>query len=65
MNNELNYCYKTSDFLSLNEKEKKKSDPINCYGYNFDSTSRRIIKEDYSKVYRFYNKEFIRNNKIR
>ena len=57
--------YKSNDFIFKNNKEQQKCDLNNIYGYNFDSTSRKVIKEDYSKVYRFYNKEFIRNNKIR
>ena len=34
-------------------------------GYSFDNTKKREIKNDYSRVYRFINKEFERNNKIR
>lgn len=34
-------------------------------GYCYDDTKKKEIKNDYSRVYRFVNKEFERNNKIR
>ena len=58
------YYYKTCDFIFLDDKEKMQKD-LNEYGYNLDSTKRRIIDKNnlILKSKTFKNKEFFSNRK--
>ena len=56
---------KSREFIYKDNKEMLKNYcDVGC-GYNFDETKKREIQKDYNRVYRFVNREFIRNNKIR
>jgi len=48
MQKEINYHYKTYDFCNNLDMDKKIYGTFNEYGYNFDSTSKRII--DYEET---------------
>ena len=56
---------KIKDYIYEDNKELIKNHLDDGLGYNFDKKKKREIKSDYSKIYRFINKEFIRNNKLR
>ena len=56
---------KIKDYLYKDNKDMLKNYLDVGLGYNFDDTKKKEIKCDYSKIYRFTNKEFERNNKIR
>ena len=56
---------KIKDYLYKDNKDRIKNHLDDGLGYDFDNTKKREIKSDYSKIYRFINKEFIINNKIR
>ena len=56
---------KIKDFLYKDNKDMLKNFLDDGLGYCFDDTKKKEIKNDYSKVYRFTDKEFERNNKIR
>ena len=54
---------KIKDYLYKDNKDMIKNYLDDGLGYSFDNTKKREIKTNYSKVYRFINKEFIRNKK--
>ena len=56
---------KIKDYLYKDSKDMLKNFLDVGLGYSYDDTKKKEIKNDYSKVYRFLNKEFERNNKIR
>ena len=56
---------KIKDYLYKDNKDMLKNYLDVGLGYSFDNTKKKEIKRDYSKVFRFTNKEFERNNKIR
>ena len=56
---------KTKDYLYKDDKDMIQNFIDVGLGYNFDDTKKKEIKNDYSKVYRFINKDFVINNKIR
>lgn len=62
MNNDIS---KSKDYIFKDNKDMIKNSIDSGCGYNFDDTKPKIIENDYSKVYHFINKDFIRNNKIR
>ena len=64
MDKELNYYYKTCDFIFQNLKESFQKEQ-NEYGYNFDTNKRRNFSFDYSKEINKISKDFLNNNKIR
>lgn len=64
MDKDQNYYYKTCDFIFKNLKEELQRNE-NEYGYNFDSTKRRIIQEDFSRTVNKINREFQDNHKLR
>ena len=45
---------KQNEILYKDNKDKFKNNLLNEYGYNIDK--KRVIKEDYSKVFHFRNK---------
>ena len=53
------------DYIYKDNKDMLKNYIDIGLGYNFDDTKKKEIQNDYSKVYKYVNKEFIRNNKIR
>ncbi len=57
MKNDEEYYYKTKEFIFSDKKDELKQIDSE-YGYNFDSTKRRVINHDYSKVKAFTNKLF-------
>jgi hypothetical protein len=67
MNKNSDYYYKTNDFIYLDNKEKLAQGMISDYGYNLDSTKRRIFNErDFIvKSQVFVNKDFLNNRKIK
>ena len=65
MDKDLNYYYKTCDFIYRNPKERMQRCINNEYGYNFDSNKRRVITNEFNKTTTHINKDFINNNKIR
>jgi hypothetical protein len=62
--NKEDYYYKTSDFIYLDNKEKMKHE-LNEYGYNLDSTKRRVVDQNnlLLKSKTFTNKDFFTNRK--
>ena len=62
MKNDEEYYYKTKEFIFSDKKEELKQIDSD-YGFNFDSTKRRVINNDYSKVKAFTNKLFYDNYK--
>lgn len=50
------YFYKTCDIEKMSSLDKKRYEYINEYGYNFDSSKKRIINEE-MKVTRHKNSE--------
>lgn len=46
--------FKQKEISFIDNKDKLKNDLLNDYGYTI--YSKRIINEDYSKVYRFKNR---------
>ncbi len=56
---------KIKDYIYKDNKDMLKNFYDDGLGYNFDDTKKREIKNNYSRVYRFVNKDFERNNKIR
>jgi len=56
---------KIKDYLYKDNKDMLKNYLDVGLGYCYDDTKKKEIKNDYSKVYRFVNKEFERNNKLR
>lgn len=67
MNKDLNYYYKTCDFIFVDDKEKMQHIDVSDYGYNLDSTNRRNINNKYQNISSktFINKEYLQNHKAK
>ena len=65
MNKDANNYYKTCDFLFADTKEAMKNAIPSEYGYNLDSTKRKIINQNdyFIKSKAFVNKEFLKRLK--
>ncbi len=63
MDKDVNYYYKTCDFMFKDNKEKNLKDINNEYGYNFETIKRSQNEEDYSKIWLYNSKEGIKKSK--